>query len=112
MSQPAEPVVEVVTREELKSGLADGSILLFDVREPHEYAAGHIPGAELMALSQFDPSALPKEDGKRVVFSCATGRRTLAALAAAQAAGRTDIKTHYKGSFTEWAQSGEPVERE
>ncbi|MGH6867908.1 MAG: rhodanese-like domain-containing protein, partial [Methylocella sp.] len=37
--------VENVSIDELKKGLADGSILLVDVREPNEYAAGRIPGA-------------------------------------------------------------------
>ena len=32
-------------REAVKSGLADGSLVLVDVREPHEFAAGHIPGS-------------------------------------------------------------------
>jgi rhodanese-related sulfurtransferase len=34
-------------REEVKRGLAEGSIHLIDVREPHEFAAGHIPGSIL-----------------------------------------------------------------
>jgi 3-mercaptopyruvate sulfurtransferase SseA len=43
-------MVDVVTRDEVKAGLADGSIALVDVREPHEFAAGHIPGATLLPL--------------------------------------------------------------
>ena len=45
-------MVEVVTREELKKGLADGTVVLIDVREPNEYAAGHIPGAASLPLSR------------------------------------------------------------
>jgi len=30
-------------RDTVKQGLADGSLLVIDVREPHEYEAGHIP---------------------------------------------------------------------
>ena len=59
-------------REAIKQGLREGSIVLVDVREPHEFAAGHIPGAVSQPLSTFDPSALP--EGKRVVFSCARRR--------------------------------------
>jgi rhodanese-related sulfurtransferase len=104
--------VEVVSRDEVKQGLADGSIILIDVREPNEWAAGHIGGAVNMPLSTFDPAALPKDDGKKVVFSCNSGRRTLAALAAAHAAGRTDINAHYEGSFQDWRNSGEPISRD
>ncbi|MGB8898454.1 MAG: rhodanese-like domain-containing protein [Methylocella sp.] len=102
--------VENVSIEELKKGLADGSILLVDVREPNEYAAGRIPGATLNPLQKFDPKALPSVPGKRVVLSCRSGKRSLTALARAQEAGRDDIRAHYPGGFQEWANSGEKIE--
>ena len=108
---PAPKIVENVNIDELKQGLADGSIVLIDVREPTEYAAGRIPGASLNALQRFDPQALPAaEPGKRIVLSCRAGGRSLTALGLAQAAGRADITAHYPGGFQAWAQAGEPVE--
>ena len=96
--------------DEVKEGVADGSMLLVDVREPHEYAAGHIPGAVLFPLSTFDPAALPEtEPGQQLVFACRTGGRTLKAIAASQAAG-LGLRTHYKGSFTDWVARGGDVE--
>lgn len=103
-------VVENVNAEELKKGLADGSILLVDVREPNEYAAGRIPGSLLNPLQKFDPAALPCVPGKRVVLSCRSGRRSLTALELAQKAGRTDVRAHYPGGFQEWAKLGERIE--
>jgi rhodanese-related sulfurtransferase len=103
-------MVEVVPREELKKGLADGSIALIDVREPHEYAAGHIPGAASLPLSRFDPAQLPREEGKRIVFSCRSGQRTLQALEMARLGGRKDACAHYAGSMNDWIASGEKVE--
>ena len=106
-----EDSVENVSRSELKKGLADGSILLVDVREPNEFADGHIPGARLNPLQSFDPSELPeREDGKRIVLSCRSGKRSLVAMQQAQAAGRTDIKAHYAGGMLDWNAAGEPVE--
>ena len=61
--------------DDIKTGLSDGSILLVDVREPHEFAAGHIPGSVSRPLSRFDPADLPNEPGKRIVLSCAAGVR-------------------------------------
>src|ERR1700678_2289428 len=85
------PIGEDVSLQDLKTGLADGSIVLVDVREPHEFAAGHIPGSSLNPLQSFDPDALPPaEVGKRIVFSCRSGRRSITALGLAQAAGRDD----------------------
>ena len=103
-------VVENIDLEDLKKGLADGSVLLVDVREPDEFAAGHIPGAVLNALQRFDPAALPRAPGKRVVLSCRSGKRSLNALALAQAAGRDDVRAHFPGGMLEWQQAGEPVE--
>lgn len=104
------PVVENVSLEELKQGLASGSIILVDIREANEYEAGHIPGALFHPLSGFDPAALPKETGKRVVLSCRSGRRTLMALEQAQNAGRGDITAHFGGGMLAWDAAGEPVE--
>ena len=103
-------IVKDLDIDAVKAGLADGSILVVDVREPHEFAAGHIPGSTSLPLSQFDPVAIPDEPGKRVVFSCAAGVRSLRALEFAQSAG-LDIDSHYLGGFKDWAMRGGPVER-
>jgi len=108
--KPNETVVEEIGLADVKRGLSDGSILLVDVREPDEYAAGHIPGATLNALQRFDPAALPRVPGKRVVLACRSGRRSMTALALAQAAGRDDVRAHFPGGILAWAQAGEPVE--
>ena len=102
-------MVEIVSREDVKKGLADGSMILIDVREPNEWAAGHIPGAVNMPLSTFDPAELPPPADKRIVFSCNSGRRTLRALEAAHAGGRLDVNAHYEGSFQDWRNAGERI---
>jgi rhodanese-related sulfurtransferase len=101
-------VVNVMGLEELQKALAADTIHLVDVREPHEYAAGHIPGALNMPLSAFVPSDLPKD--KPVILSCRSGARTLQGLEMAQAAGRADIHTHFQGSMNAWVGAGLPVE--
>ena len=103
-------VVEDVSLAEVKRGLDDGSIILIDVRELNEWAAGRIAGARLNSLSTFDVSAIPDEPGKRVVVYCRSGRRTLQALERAQAGGRLDVKAHFSGSMLAWLAAGEPVE--
>jgi rhodanese-related sulfurtransferase len=101
--------VNHLTIDAVKVGLADGSMLIVDVREPHEYAMGRLPGAMLLPLSAFDPGQIPRENGKRVVFACAAGMRSMQALALAQEAG-LDLTEHYRGGFKEWAVMGEEVE--
>jgi rhodanese-related sulfurtransferase len=94
--------------DDVKEGLASGAIVLVDVREPHEFAAGHIPGSVSHPLSTFDPKELRAFEG-RIVFSCAAGVRSARAVALAQEAG-LDVREHYRGGFKEWAIMGEPVE--
>ncbi len=104
-------VVENVSLDDLKAGLADGSIILVDVREPNEFKEGHMPGAILNPLQSFKVADIPTAPpGKKVVLSCRAGGRSLKALEAAQAAGRSDIKAHYPGGMQGWIQAGEKVE--
>jgi rhodanese-related sulfurtransferase len=95
--------------DEIKRGLAEDSILLVDVREPHEFAAGHIPGAVNLPLSSFDPASIAAKPGQQVVFSCRSGVRTLKAIGASLEAG-FPYEAHYPGSMLEWVQAGEDIE--
>ncbi len=100
-------------REAVKQGLAEGSLLVIDVREAHEFEAGHIPGAVSHPLSEFDPAALAeliKADGRRPVLSCAAGVRSANALVAAQRSG-LDLSEHYRGGFKDWYAAGEDIAR-
>ena len=99
-------------REAVRAGLEDGTLLLVDVREPHEYAQGRIPGSVSYPLSGFDPATLRQlveADGRRPVLSCAAGVRSARALAFAQAGGLA-LSEHYAGGFKDWAGAGEPVD--
>lgn len=107
MTLLGDPFVVDVGLSEVKAGLADGSILLVDVREPHEFAAGHIPGSVSHPLSRFDASTLEAGE-RRVVFSCAAGIRSVRAIELAEEAG-LDWHEHYEGGFREWVLAGEPI---
>lgn len=98
-----------LTPAEVKAGMADGSILLVDVREPNETTAERIPGAALAPLQSFDPAALPDPAGRRLVFSCRSGQRSQKALALAQAAG-LDYEEHMAGGILGWKDAGFPTE--
>lgn len=101
----SDPTVENLTVEQVKAGLEGGSILLVDVREPNELDAERIPGAIDFPLSSFDPSALPDPEGKRLVFTCRSGRRSVTASEAAQAAGLPH-DAHMAGGILAWKAAG------
>jgi rhodanese-related sulfurtransferase len=103
--QPPGPPVEDLTPEQVKAGLEAGEIVLVDVREPHENVAERIPGGVLNPLQSFDPGASPEAEGKRVVFYCRSGRRSVTASQLAQTDGRPH-DAHLAGGILAWKAAG------
>ena len=101
--------VRDLAAEEVAAELAANRILLVDVREHCETARERIPGSVLLPLSAFDPAAIPDPDGRDVVFSCATGRRSVRASEIAQAAG-LPYRSHLAGGIVAWKAAGLPTE--
>lgn len=99
-----------ISLADLKAGLEAGKILLVDVREADEYAAGHIAGALFNPLSKFDAAALPVAGPEqKVVIYCRSGRRSVSAMEQARLAGRHDADTHFGAGILGWLNAGEPV---
>ena len=74
--------------EEVAKGITEGTILLVDVREPNETDAERYPRCRcLHADVGVRSAALPDPGGKRVVFACRSGNRSVTASLAAQIAG-------------------------
>lgn len=96
---------------ELHRMLATNSVLLVDVREPDEFAAGHIAGAVNLPLSTFSPRKVPDADGRTIVLQCAGGKRSGMALDRC-AAARSAIDTHLAGGMGAWSAAGFPVVRD
>ncbi len=97
-----------LTPEEVSKGMAEGRYLLVDVREPNEVAAEAYPGAVVVPLSSFDPKAIPDPGAKQVVFACRSGKRSVTASLAAQAAGLAYDK-HLAGGMLAWKAAGLPT---
>ena len=92
-----------VEHDEMQKACLSGAHHIIDVREPHEYASGHLPNAVNHPLSCFDPSVLPND--KPVILVCQAGSRSARALQAAHAAGRIDVR-HYAPGTSGWKASG------
>ena len=103
------PSVRDLTPQDVARGLREGRIILVDVREPNETALERIPGSVLVPLSSFDPAAIPEPEGRDVVFSCRSGRRSVTASLAAQEEG-FDYGSHLAGGILAWKAAGLPTE--
>ena len=63
------------------------------------------PETVLKVLQSFDPAAIPDPKGKQVVFACRSGKRSVTASLAAQAAGLPYDK-HLAGGILGWKAAG------
>ena len=97
---------DVVDFGDLEEAVGANSWTVVDVREPHEFAVGHIPNALNMPMSSFDPNDLPR--GKPVVLICQAGGRSRNALNQARALGREDVR-HFAGGMNGWRSHNGPV---
>jgi rhodanese-related sulfurtransferase len=104
----ADHQVHDLTPDEVSKGMAEGRYLLVDVREPNEVAVEAYPGAVVVPLSSFDPEDIPDPAGKQVVFACRSGKRSVTASLAAQAAGFA-YDRHLAGGIIGWKAAGLPT---
>jgi rhodanese-related sulfurtransferase len=94
-----------LSAEEVAARVKQGAVLI-DVREPAEFEAERIAGAQLFPLSTLDPNQLPKD--VPLIFHCGIGKRSALALARAQAAGLPQ-DAHLAGGLQAWKAAGLPT---
>lgn len=97
---------EDVTVDELAQALAAGGAVI-DVREPMEYRAGHVPGAELVPLQRVPDQVGELPTDRPIYVICASGGRSLQAVQFLRQAGVEAYSV--AGGTTAWAGEGRPV---
>ncbi len=87
---------------------AGDSMVLLDVREPHEWEIAHIDGAELLPLRQL-PARLRELDAHtEIVAYCHRGVRSLQALELLRSAGFGKVRS-LTGGIDAWAAQVDPA---
>ena len=100
--------LKTVTPERAAELVRKGATLI-DVRETHEHAAEHIPGARNHALSKIDPRHPIAAGDTVLVFHCKSGGRTnLNATQLAAAAGKCEAYV-LGGGIDAWRRAGLPT---
>ena len=93
---------------DLTTALGSGAPVV-DVREPDEFAAGHVPGAVNIPLSRVaDEIPTLRAHTQRVFVVCASGIRSKAGAGLLLAAGLDAVSV--AGGTSAWIQSGQPAE--
>lgn len=106
---PREPFTRI-SAEEGKEMMDRDDVVVIDVREPHEYNAGHVPNAKLIPVNTVYArrEELPRD--KDIVFVCAVGQRSALACEMAAAAGLTRL-FNMEGGTDSWIKAGFPVDK-
>ena len=95
-------MVRNVAPRDAQELIAKGDIDVVDVREPHEWMTGHVPGARLVPLGQLTTATI----GKRVLFICERGGRS---VRAAEHSTAEEVYNLEGGTFA-WRAAGLPIE--
>ena len=96
------PTVDITT---LIARHPDGAYVL-DVREPHEYLAGHVPGSVLAPMSRITTTlgGVPKDRTVHVI--CQSGNRSRAVTDLLNRLGHEAVSVD--GGYAAWVAAGRP----
>jgi rhodanese-related sulfurtransferase len=102
-SLTAQGAVQLINRERA---------VVVDVREPEEYAAGHVTGAKNVPLNQLEEKlgAAVKNKSVPLLLICTTGARAQRAVATAKKLGYEQAQA-VAGGLKSWKEANLPIEK-
>lgn len=102
--------LEPVPAEELLNRARDGLVTVLDVRPPEEYAAGHLPGAINVPLSELEERLHEMNSSQEIVAYCRGPHCVLAFDAVALLREKGFIASRLDGGLPEWRAQGLPTD--
>ena len=100
------PLGAEITVAEAHAAYGAGDATFVDVREPDEWAAGHIPGAMHVPLATLPEAAAALPAGP-LVLVCRSGARSERATEHLMRRGRTNV-ANLTGGMLDWEAAGYP----
>jgi hydroxyacylglutathione hydrolase len=94
--------------QELNNLMPSRAFQLLDVRTPHEWDEGHLPGARYQFLGELPEKLGNLNPDKPVVVYCASGYRSSLAASLLQASGFRKVQ-NVPGSYTAWTAAAFPI---
>jgi len=95
------PRIKTITTTELAERLAAGPVVLVDVREPYEFAAGHVPRAVNVPLGQIRARAGEFDSSAETYVICQSGHRSATATKQLVKAGFLNV-AGVRGGTSAW----------
>ena len=99
--------VDVATVEAIRQ---NPGVYLLDVREPDEYAAGHIPGITLIPMGEVGARLAELPRDKEIIVTCRTGNRSSQVADLLREQGFTNVH-NMTGGIVAWEEAGYAVEQ-
>jgi hydroxyacylglutathione hydrolase len=99
--------IEQISVHELKHRVERGEVAVLDVRQPAEWAAGHIEGATFVTGGELPARLDDVPDAPVVATVCGSGYRSSVASSLLAAEGRTVVNV--LGGMTAWSNAGYPT---
>lgn len=96
--------------QRLAEWLGSRDVQLVDIREEHEYAAGHIAGSRHIEFDQVQASSESFDREAPLVFICRGGNRSGMVAEAFRTGGYDAF--HIEGGLLAWTAEGLPLEPE
>ena len=113
MVDKAKADVKKVTAAEVKAALdAKADVIYLDVRDPDEFAGGHIPGAVNLSRGKLEFrifTVVPKQDAKIYVYCLTAARSALATKTLNDLGYKNAVLMN--ASWADWVKDGYPVAR-
>lgn len=88
----------------------NAGVFLIDVREPDEYAAGHIPGITLIPMGEVAARLAELPRDKEIIVTCRTGNRSSQIADLLREQGFTNVH-NMTGGIVAWEEAGYAVEQ-
>jgi rhodanese-related sulfurtransferase/DNA-binding transcriptional ArsR family regulator len=102
--------LEPIPREELLARVQDDLVTVIDVRPTVEFAAGHLPGATNIPLSELEKHLVQFDPEQEIVAYCRGPHCVLAFDAVAKLREKGFKARRLQDGFPEWKTAGLPVE--
>lgn len=103
-------MVKPLSPKQAAERIAQGGVEVIDVREPHEWIDGHVPGARLVPLAELRRDPKGAIHGA-AIFVCAAGVRSETAARLAVQSGFKEVY-NLTGGTRAWIKAGLALDHE